>query len=299
VANGINDRSGGRICKIGKAPAAASPIQLTAYSLIRQLNKASYVFYYLQYIATWVLTFTDQRPIGLGCGGALMSFKILLVSTQNPSAEKIKSDLERNKLYQVRLVDPSEAMIQIRNSSWECVALNFDTFTPEKLRFSEQFRKSGHRFPIINFASHIHKDTIPALNRIDRTVIIEKPYETKDVWGIAQKLLQGRSVSQRVFRRFYTDQQVTIEKTQTGQTQKGNMFNMSRGGAYIEIDNHNNFQSGDILKMTIPLDKVSKSYAVDVEVVWKSDKGYWKGGPAVGVRFVKNDDVYRNLLNRL
>ncbi len=74
---------------------------------------------------------------------------------------------------------------------------------------------------------------------------------------------------------------------------------MSRGGAYIEVNTHKNIYNGDVLKLTVPLEKVSKSYVVDVEVVWKADKGYWKGVNAVGFKFVKNDDIYRNLLNRL
>lgn len=228
-----------------------------------------------------------------------MLYEFMMVSPKNESAQKITEELERNKLYRVNLIDAAKALEYLKKSRVDCMVFNFDTFTADKAKFAAQIRQIGYNFPIINFATHVHKEALHSLNKIDKTILIEKPFESKDVWGIAQKLVQGKQVAQRVFRRFYTNQQVTIEKSQTGDTLAGKVFNMSRGGAYLEVDTNKNIYSGDILKLTVPLEKVSRSYVVDVEVVWKAERGYWQGQNAVGVKFVKNDDVYRNLLNRL
>ncbi len=228
-----------------------------------------------------------------------MLYEFLMVSAKDDSATRIREELELNKLYRVHLCDASSVLEQLKKNKVDCLVFNFEAFTTDKAQFAQQIRQMGYNFPVINFATHVHKDALNALNKIDKTVLIEKPFESKDVWGIAQKLVQGKQVVQRVYRRFYTDQKIVIEKSQTGDTCSGQVFNMSRGGAYIEVESHESIHHGDILKLTVPLEKVSKSYVVDVEVVWKAERGYWQGRNAVGVKFIKNDDIYRNLLNRL
>jgi len=78
-----------------------------------------------------------------------------------------------------------------------------------------------------------------------------------------------------------------------------NIYNLSVGGAYVEIPVGSDVSPGDIINMTIHLDKVPRAYKVDALVVWSTPKGFWKGNPAVGVRFMKTNDVYRNLLDKL
>jgi len=229
-----------------------------------------------------------------------MLYDFLVISLKNEAAERIKTELELNRLYRVRIIDRADVAIEnLKTTKVDCVIFNLETYTAEKTTFAENLRQMGYQFPIITFASYVQPEALEALKKIKRTVLIEKPYESKDVWGITEKMVQGKKVGQRIFRRFYTDQQATLEKSNSIDKHPVHIFNMSKGGAYIESENQGSFMNGEILRLTVPLEKMAKNYVVDVEVVWTSPSGYWQGKPAIGVRFIKPQDVYRNLINKL
>lgn len=226
-------------------------------------------------------------------------YDFILISPRNGDAYKIREEIERNKLYRVQLIETAqEAMQRLNRGSINCVVFNFETFTTSKIPLIHSLRDIGFSSPVMVFATHIQKEALEAVRRLSLSVVIEKPFESKDVWGITQKLVQGKKVNQRVFRRYYTNQNATLEKTASGEMLNGHIFNLSRGGAYVEVHN-GNFAAGDMLKMTVHLDKVSRAYNVDAQVVWSTTKGFWQGRPAVGLQFMKAGDVYRNLLDRL
>lgn len=228
-----------------------------------------------------------------------MLYDFLLVSLKNSDGDRIKSELERNKLYRVQMVDRAEdALEKIKESRIHCVVFNLESFTKDKISFATHLRSLGFNFPIMFFASYVQKEALEELQKIKKTILIEKPFESKDAWGIADKIVQGRAVPQRFHRRFYTNQKALIQIPVSGDSFLGQIFNLSKGGAYVEIKD-GSFSAGDILRLTVPLDKVAKSYTLDAEVMWYSNKGFWQGQPAIGVRFIKSEDIYRNLLDKL
>lgn len=225
-------------------------------------------------------------------------YKFLLISRQTPDAYEIKTEIERNRLYKVEMAETAAtSMEKLTKDPINCLVYNFESFTTNKIKLVTDLRDLNFRFPILLFASYVQAEALLKAQTLG-SLIIEKPYEAKDVWGICYKALQGKKLNQRIYRRFYTDQTAVIEKTVTGETLSGQIYNLSRGGAYMEMPSQQ-LKPGEILKVTIPLDKISRSYKVDAQVVWANDKGFWKGNPAVGLRFVKAGDIYRNLLDKL
>ena len=63
------------------------------------------------------------------------------------------------------------------------------------------------------------------------------------------------------------------------------LFNLSKGGAYMELVGSSLVKKGDQLKVHITLDEVQKSYAMPAKVVWCSNRGI-NGGCGVGVEFL-------------
>lgn len=228
-----------------------------------------------------------------------MFYDFLLVSQKNEEAERIQAELGRNRLYKIRLIDRADQVLKyIQTYKIDCVVFNLSVFTVEKVSFASHLRDCGYNFPVMMFSNNIQLAALEALKKIPKTVMIEKPFESKDVWGIADKLVQGRHVSQRIHRRFYTNQKAHLVHSTTGEELSGRIYNMSHGGAYMEIDS-GMIKNGDVLRLRIPLDKFSKSYTVDAKVVWASEHGIWNGKPSCGIQFLKSGDVYRNLIEKL
>lgn len=227
------------------------------------------------------------------------AYNFLMVSKPNPDAAKIREEIERNKLYKVRRAETARtSMDHILNSQIDCLVYNFQSYTRNKSSLITDLRDLGHEFPIMVFAGYLDSLALKDLEAMEKIVAIEKPFEAKDVWGICSKLVQGVAVKQRIHRRFYTNQNAVLEKTVTGETLKTQIYNMSRGGCYLEL-NAGRVSPGELLRLTIPLDKVSRTYSVDGQVVWSNSKGYWQGKPSAGIKFMNTGDVYRNLLDRL
>ncbi len=230
----------------------------------------------------------------------IQTYKFLLISKPGEDADKIRKEIERNKLYQILHTETSQTtMDHLNNTKFDCLVYNLDSYTNPKIKLVTDLRELGHKFPIMMFAGHIDGTALTHLQKTDKnTVAIEKPFEPKDVWGICSKIVQGVRVSQRIHRRFYTNQKAVVEKSISGEVLSGQVFNMSRGGLYIEL-NHGRVRNGELVRLTIPLDKVNRTYNVDAEAVWTAPEGTWTRKPAVGFRFISAHDVYRNLLEKL
>ncbi|MCC6277638.1 MAG: PilZ domain-containing protein [Oligoflexia bacterium] len=225
--------------------------------------------------------------------------RFLLVSRKTDDAFRIKTEVERNKLYKVELEESASGAIEkIKEGDVHCLVFNFESFKTTKMPLVKSLREAGYTFPIIVFAEYVQKESLLEMAKLTKAVVIERPFEPKDVWGICEKLVQGYDVPQRVHRRFYTNQTAVFEKVVSGELVQGRIYNLSKGGAYIEVT-EGKVGLGDLVKVEIHLDKVSRSYNVDAQVVWTSQKGGWLGKPAAGVRFITAGDVYRNLLEKL
>src|SRR5690606_33010112 len=128
---------------------------------------------------------------------------------------------------------------------------------------------------------------------------LEKPYELKALQGVARKLMVQKSINQQRHRRFKTHQQARLETYVTAETMDSKMFNLSKGGAYLEFSVRPDLGIGDIVKLQIPLAEVKREHEVNAMVVWTTRKGSYSGGFGVGLRFVQEREVYRQVLERM
>ncbi|MDZ4676027.1 MAG: PilZ domain-containing protein [Oligoflexia bacterium] len=226
-------------------------------------------------------------------------YNFILVSRKTGDAFKIRDEIERNRLYSVEMIETAPAALgRLAKGDISCMVFNFDSFNQQKISVITNLRDMGYTFPVIIFAAFVQKEAYDIVKKMDRVIIIECPFEAKDVWGICQKIVQGAKVNQRIFRRFYTNQKAVLEKTISGEIIAGAIYNLSHGGAYMELHS-GRVRRGEILKVTIQLNKISKAYNVDAQVVWTTPQGFWLGKPAIGLKFMKAGDVYRNLLDKL
>ena len=69
--------------------------------------------------------------------------------------------------------------------------------------------------------------------------------------------------------------------------------------AYFETEKKPAASVGDLVKMQVVLDDVSKSHMMSARIVWTTRKGAYSGGYGLGVKFVRNEEIYRSLLEKL
>lgn len=178
------------------------------------------------------------------------------------------------------------------------IVFNVADFTPEHRDIILKLRDNGYKGEIVVCAKARNPDVIREVNVMPSTTFIEKPYENKDLLGVVTKLLSTKEVSQRIFRRYYTMQKAEIEFTESQRKESTTLYNLSKGGAYIEFSQRENLKVGDKITLHVPLNEVRRTYEMPARVVWTTANGQG-GGYGVGLEFVGPGDVQKSIYGSL
>lgn len=233
-------------------------------------------------------------------GGVTMVSKILVIGNRTEFIFDLKNKLTRNKLYSVKLVESLDmAVTSLTSQAYHIVIMDMDMITEDKIQLASNLKRLGYGFPVLLIGKTISKNCFGKIEKIPRLVLLEKPFEDKDFFGITNKLISGREVKQKQYRRFYTNQTAHIELFGSHAPVAAKMLNLSKGGAYFEVLS-DNIDVGKIVKLNVDLSEVDKQYQVNARVIWASPPNK-ANSPAqsIGVEFLHATDVYRNLLNNL
>lgn len=226
-------------------------------------------------------------------------YKIFLFSENNNSAKELKEVLEKNRLYDVHLVDPNLLTFgKVPYAGIHLGLFDMEIFNRHKMRMLTDSREMGYEFPMLALARWMAPDAVAMVEKTSKTILLEKPYEQKDLWGLVKKLTQGNAAKQRYHRRFFTNQSTSMEMIQNGSKVTGSIFNLSRGGAYVEYE-QSSLKVGDMMRFHVDLKDMKKAYSVNAKVVWISPKSDQPGRFGAGIEFMKAGDVYRNLLSKI
>jgi DNA-binding NarL/FixJ family response regulator len=227
-----------------------------------------------------------------------MNFRVLMIGKRNGETIAIRNSLDREKRFRVEIATTAKTAIQrITTQNMNLVVFNLENFTKDKIRLASDLRELGYGFPVLVLSQIVAPDTFNEVSRMYQTVLLEKPFESKDLIGITDKLVLGRPVQQRFHKRFYTNQMANISLFGGGDL-SAKIYNLSRGGAYIETPKVE-LTEGDLMRVNVSLNEVHRLYNVDARVIWKTKRGMWSGEPGYGLEFIKGTDVYRGLLKKL
>lgn len=226
--------------------------------------------------------------------------QVLLIGKRNEEVVALKQQLTKTTGYEVELVSVAQRAIQrITAGKVDLCVFNFDLFTKDKIKLASDLRSLGYDFPVLVLSRIISTDSYEAIRNMHNTILLEKPFEQKDLHGLSEKLINGTNVHQRHHRRFYTNQKALISPFQGGDATLAKLFNLSRGGAYLESTEKPKVKKGDIVQVNVQLNEVYRQYNVNAKVIWTTTDGLWGTGSGYGIEFLKAKDVYRDLLHKI
>lgn len=158
-----------------------------------------------------------------------------------------------------------------------------------------QWRSLGYLGPIIILVKIPDPRLIDRFSDLQNVTLIEKPYENKDLRGIAIKYLKETKVSQRRFRRFDTKQRARLESYNKNFCSDSVISNISKGGIHI-TGSLNNITTGDLIRVCFELDELKKNHTMSAQVVWTT-KELEDGERSAGLKFISKSMVYDSLLS--
>ena len=174
------------------------------------------------------------------------------------------------------------------------VVMHMVTFEPLHRDAIVQARAAGYHGPILVIAK-ASAETLTDIEGMPRVVLLDKPYDSKDLVGLVKKFLIEHQVAQRVHRRYPTAQRAEVEILAQKTKSKSMLYNLSKGGAYFEFPNTQKVKIGDIVNLSIELKDVRRSYMLPAKIVWTTEVGMG-GGHGIGVEFVGRGDLSHNIL---
>lgn len=177
------------------------------------------------------------------------------------------------------------------------VVLNFNEWTGREAVTIDELRAVGFKGAIVLMAKAPLPEVVRELRTLESVVFVEKPFETRDLVGIVRKLLDDRLVAQRIHRRYNTHQEAEVEFASRDEAEKtiSRLFNLSKGGAYIEFMTPTPVKVGELIRLKLELKEVNRTYTMPAKVVW-AKKQTSNGGTGVGIEFVGPGDVQKNIL---
>ncbi len=180
----------------------------------------------------------------------------------------------------------------------DLVIFNFNDWNQNELKFVEGIRSEGYERMIMILAKADAPTAVQNLALLERVVYLEKPFEIRDLVGIAEKAISQGAVAQRIYRRFNTEQQAMVEfgvgESGKGRAIASRIFNMSKTGAYLELNSLQDVSVGETVRLRMELEDVSRTYVMPAKIVWTQIMGR-TGGTGVGVHFTGRGAVRRHI----
>jgi response regulator RpfG family c-di-GMP phosphodiesterase len=226
---------------------------------------------------------------GTGEDPRVVKSNILLIGRPTEETNSLRKELRRQDGLNVSVATNSEQAIKtIVNELIHLLVFNTEILTRKKIALTNDLRELGQKFPVLILANSVMADAMDELEKSKSTVFLEKPFSNRDLYGLTDKLMGGRSVRQRFFRRFSTSQEGNFSKVPSMEhATAAHIRNLSQGGAFIEYEGKPYVDIGDQICLEIPLHQVHKEYKMKARVVWVSPPAPVIGRNGLGVEFIK------------
>ena len=137
-------------------------------------------------------------------------------------------------------------LTSVLDSNYNLMVFNCQHFNSAMRNNISQWRAAGYLGPIMILVKMPDPQLIDRFADIHNLTIIEKPYENKDLQGIAVKYLMDARVAQRRFRRFETNQKASLESYTKDFSSESLICNISKGGVHV-MGELSDLSKGDLL----------------------------------------------------
>ncbi|MAE73233.1 MAG: hypothetical protein CL675_04005 [Bdellovibrionaceae bacterium] len=223
--------------------------------------------------------------------------KALIQASSHSDAKHLQSLLEKH-LVDVHLTfekTSTRSMLNYEPPSVLIFALH--QFEATDLAFCEDLITAGFDRPILVLSQKVF--TSAEVIKTRQIHMLETPFTDRDIVATVNKLLTNPNSPAQRHKRFTTSQDVRIEAMVSGVMTTSQMLNLSKGGAYIELDELAGWNEGELVRLNIPMKDLNKNHTMHGRVVWTTARHKKSGKPGLGLEFVPNDDVYRLLSENL
>ena len=164
------------------------------------------------------------------------------------------------------------------------------SFTSQHRQAFKRARDKGYQGPLLVVSKLESPGFLSEIRAAPNAHFLERPFDPRDLLGIVDKFVRELQVQQRIHRRFVTDEIAEVDVA--GERARTVVRNLSRGGAYFEVEEGPLPLCGAEVTLRISLRDVRRTYVMPAKVVWVSLSGT-DGRPGVGIEFMAGANIER------
>jgi response regulator RpfG family c-di-GMP phosphodiesterase len=227
-------------------------------------------------------------------------YTFLLFKQEVEGCAQIESEILSRGNCSVHTVDTLRELFDyVANGKINSLIFNLKVFDANTLKVIQKIKTmTPNLSTTIVTSTKIQNLDYQKLREYKEIVVVEKPIKAGDFSRLTDRLVQGLPIYYREHKRFVTKQTLHMEKVTNNAKYDGYVYNISKGGAYIELAK-GILNPGDLCRVSIKLDQISKAHNFHAEVVWISPKGQNQAGPAAGLKFISEEEMYSSLLEKV
>jgi response regulator RpfG family c-di-GMP phosphodiesterase len=226
-------------------------------------------------------------------------FTFLLFCVENDEVDVLKKQISRNNSYNIESTKTIKAVYErVATGEVNCLIISLNFLDANTISVINKLRSYNQALAIVIVCNKVHREVVTFAKEGKRIVILERPYSERELTRICEKIVLGLEIFQRKTKRFPTNQPADVEKLNRHETAVCQVFNMSKGGAYIELEK-GALSPGDVIKLNIHLDKLGKVHTLHAEVIWVVPHGFHQEKNGAGLKFMSVEEVYTSLLEKI
>lgn len=218
--------------------------------------------------------------------------RILIKSDARGDSLTIKALLEAQLPYEVMLAySHLEMESLLRERQFHLLILQTGATLPRDFQYVQSIRLREYREPILLITESLGNLTTDTFADKYNAYFLEKRSLESTIVGLTQKLMVLKTTSQQIHRRYPTDEFATLESLGSSERIDSKMYNLSVGGAYFEISGRPDLRVGELMRVTVALNSMSREHQLHGRVVWTTPRGHVNGDFGIGVHFIRPTDL--------
>jgi hypothetical protein len=224
---------------------------------------------------------------------------VLMFPEHNNDAAELEAAVKATNSCEVELIETAAQLIdRVSKGNVQGLVCNVHNFDSPFLALITKARDLCKNMLTVVVSETVDEKVSTALKKVDRIVNVDKPNSIKSMSLLCERIVHGHGIAGRQNRRFPTNQNAKVQRLESNDILDGRVFNMSKGGAYIELLK-GTLNVKDVVKVVIQLDKLGKEHVVHGRVMWTAPKGLSEGNFGLGIEFVNSDEAYISMLEKI
>ena len=200
---------------------------------------------------------------------------LIILSRQAKTRDELAREMEtmRDEFADLVVLGYDMSQISTFNKDAQLVIVDLEKWVPSDELALSELREGGYNGPVIVLTKRL-TESASADYAAERIIFFDRTKGNQELAGIARRMLLGSLIAARKHPRHQTNEMADVQVAGNPKFYECKVRNMSKGGAFLEIQTAFAIDVGDIVTVKIRLAQINRLYTVKARVAWVKLPGF-------------------------